>query len=308
MWKSNNKIVGITMGDPAGIGPEVIAKALRQSFSKHVSFLLIGDQPTFLRYLKKLPPNVTICHTSAGGVKEGKPTAQGGKASLQFLETAVGLLKHGIIDAIATAPICKESIHPFHKNFHGHTEYLAEAFDIKQFDMMFVTPKLKTIIATRHVALKDVPGLITKNSVYSSIELAHRSIKTLFKVRQPRIAVLGLNPHAGEHGLMGKEDDRSITPAIAKAKANGIKAFGPFPADTFFAYGAKDYDCVIAMYHDQGLIPMKTLYYKEVVNLTVGLPFVRTSPAHGTAFDIAGKNLADPSSMRAAIELACQLV
>jgi len=188
---------------------------------------------------------------------------------------------------------------------------------------MFIAPHVRLTIVTRHVPLKDVPGLITRKAVFNSIALMAKTLKDKFKIRNPKIAVLGLNPHAGEGGLLGSEDVKHILPAIRKARAHGINANGPLPADTFFAFschsresgssyrtlaGARNpYDGIIAMYHDQGLTPLKGLYMKELVNFTAGLPFVRTSPAHGTAFDIAGKNKANPSSMLCALNLACEL-
>jgi 4-hydroxy-L-threonine phosphate dehydrogenase PdxA len=166
---------------------------------------------------------------------------------------------------------------------------------------------VRLTIVTRHVPLKDVSRLITQKAVFNSIALMATALKDKFKIRDPKIAVLGLNPHAGESGLLGHEDGKYIYPAIRQARAHGINAVGPLPADTFFAFH-KSYDGIIAMYHDQGLAPLKGMYMKELVNFTAGLPFVRTSPAHGTAFDIAGKNKADPSSMSAALKLACELV
>jgi 4-hydroxythreonine-4-phosphate dehydrogenase len=223
------------------------------------------------------------------------------------LDTAIALIKEGVADALVTAPLSKESVSRYYKNFKGHTEYLAQAFGARNFDMMFIARQVRLTIVTRHVPIKDVPALITQKAVFNSIDLMAKTLKDKFKIKTPKIAVLGLNPHAGEGGLLGHEDIKHILPAIQKAKAQGINAMGPFPADTFFAFH-KPYDGIIAMYHDQGLVPLKGLYMKELVNFTAGLPFVRTSPAHGTAFDIAGKNKADPSSMLSALKLACQLV
>ena len=217
------------------------------------------------------------------------------------------MIKGRVADALVTAPLSKEAVSRYHKNFMGHTEYLASAFGVKNFDMMFITPHLRLTIVTRHVPLKQVPGLITQKAVFDSIVLMAKTLKEKFKIRNPKIAVLGLNPHAGEAGLLGSEDIKRILPAIRQANSQGINAKGPLPADTFFAF-PKGFDGIISMYHDQGLAPFKGLYMKELVNFTAGLPFVRTSPAHGTAFDIVGKNKADPSSMMAAIKLACELL
>jgi 4-phospho-D-threonate 3-dehydrogenase / 4-phospho-D-erythronate 3-dehydrogenase len=234
------------------------------------------------------------------------PIKQRVKGRLNYLTRPIALIKEGAADALVTAPLSKEAVSRYARNFVGHTEYLAKGFGVKNFDMMFIAPGVRLTIVTRHVPLKDVPKLITQKAVFDSIALMARTLKEKFKISDPKIAVLGLNPHAGEGGLLGGEDVKHILPAIRKAKLQGINAKGPFPADTFFAF---PYGCdgIIAMYHDQGLAPIKGLYMKELVNFTAGLPFVRTSPSHGTAFDIVGKNKADPSSMISAIKLACQL-
>ncbi len=299
------KVIGITMGDPSGIGPEVIRKAFKKGrFPSCAAFVLIGSQKLF----KGIPvPVIDIAYRTPG------------QGALKSLERAVALVKGGVVDALVTAPLSKEAVSRYQKDFRGHTEYLARAFGVKRFDMMFVSPRVRISLVTRHVPLKNVPALITKKAVLDSIVLMDETLKRRFHIRSPRIAVLGLNPHAGEGGLLGHEEIRVILPAIHLAQQQGIKAQGPFPADTFFVGTASksakkaklsprgDFDGIIAMYHDQGLAPVKAMYFKELVNFTAGLPFVRTSPVHGTAFDIAGRGIADASSMIAAIELACQL-
>jgi len=292
MSRSNKKVIAVTMGDPKGIGPEVTRKALKvQKGQSH--FIVIGDK-------KILGP----VHASVAVIDV--PYKSAGEGSLKFLDKAIELIKGGVADALVTAPLSKEEVSRYSPGFVGHTEYLAKAFEVKNFDMMFIAPELRLTIVTRHVPLKDVPKLITSKAVFDSISLMAQTLKDRFRIRNPRIAVLGLNPHAGEAGLLGFEDIKHILPAIHKAQAHGINAKGPIPADTFFAFSG-NYDGVIAMYHDQGLAPLKGIYLKELVNFTAGLPFVRTSAAHGTAFDIAGKNKADPSSMSAALKLACEL-
>jgi len=292
--RSNKRVVAVTMGDPKGIGPEVVRKALVQmTLLKKGRFIVIGDK----RILGGIHPSVEVLDV---------PYKSAGEGSLKFLDKAIDLIKRGTVDALVTAPLCKEAVSRFHRNFVGHTEYLAQAFEVKNYDMMFIAPQMRLTIVTRHVPLKDVPKLITQKAVFGSIALMAKTLKDKFKIKDPEIAVLGLNPHAGEGGLLGLEDSKHILPAVAQANARGINAKGPFPADTFFAF-QKPFDGVIAMYHDQGLAPLKGLYMKELVNFTAGLPFVRTSPSHGTAFDIAGKNKADPSSMAVALKLACQL-
>jgi len=282
------------MGDPKGIGPEVVRKALaHKSILAQGPFIVVGDK----NILGRLPASVGVVDV---------PYRSAGEGALKFLDKAILLIKGGVADALVTAPLSKEAVSRYAKGFVGHTEYLAKAFEVKDFDMMFIAGHMRLTIVTRHVPLKDVPRSITPKAVFNSINLMAEVLKARFKIRAPKIAVLGLNPHAGEGGLLGSEDVRSILPAIRKAKAQGINASGPMPADTFFAF-PNSYDGTIAMYHDQGLAPLKGLYMKELVNFTAGLPFVRTSPAHGTAFDIAGKNKADPSSMISALKLACQL-
>lgn len=280
------------MGDPSGIGPEVILKALRHSqISRLANFVCIGDASL----LKKS----SACMINV-------PYKTPGDGSLKFLQKGVELIKGGVVDALVTAPLSKSAVNAYAPGFKGHTEYLADAFQVKRFDMMFVSGVMRLSLVTRHEPLKRVPALITKDAVLSSITLMHDTLKNTFKIRSPRIAVLGLNPHAGEQGLLGREEITAIMPAIKSAKAKRIRAEGPFPADTFFC-NDKGFDGIVAMYHDQGLAPVKGLYFKNLVNYTAGLPFVRTSPVHGTAYDIAGKGVADPSSMIAAIQLACQL-
>ena len=294
MSRSNKKTIVITMGDPQGIGSEVTIKALAQkSILGQGQFMVVGNK----KLLRGLHPSVAVVDV---------PYKTAGEGSLKFLDKAIALIKGGVADALVTAPLSKEAVSRYHHGFVGHTEYLAQAFEVKNFDMMFIASDLRLTIVTRHVPLKDVPKLITQKAVFDSIALMAQTLKERFKIRRPKIAVLGLNPHAGEGGLIGTEDIKHILPAIRQAKTQGINALGPLPADIFFAFRGS-YDGVIAMYHDQGLAPLKGMYMKELVNFTAGLPFVRTSPAHGTAFDIAGKNKADPSSMSAAIKLACQL-
>jgi 4-hydroxythreonine-4-phosphate dehydrogenase len=308
-------VIGITIGDPAGIGPEVVAKALRRSnFICEVPLRIIGDREVVSRYMKKLPKDCAILPADFIGQKRiprispGKPSPQTGRMALSYLKTAIHLLKKGDIQGLVTAPVSKEFITAGGVPFQGHTEMLAKAFHIARYDMMFVSPHMRTVVVTRHIPLKQVSRCLTQKAVLSSIELAHHSLEKLFCLSRPRIAVCGLNPHAGEGGIMGQEEERVIIPAIQQARKHKIRVQGPFPADTLFSPRvAGSFDVIIAMYHDQGLIPIKALYFTQLVNLTIGLPFIRTSPAHGTAFDIAGRNKADPSSMIEAIKLAIQL-
>jgi 4-hydroxythreonine-4-phosphate dehydrogenase len=310
MLKSGSKVIGITLGDPAGIGPEVTAKALAQYAARSAGrFLLIGDSDTLRRFSRfKNVDCYPVDLSYRTDWKPAKPTPNSGRASLDFLKCSVDLLKSNLITALVTAPLAKESVCRFERGFVGHTEYLAQAFGVKRFDMMFVTDALKTVIVTRHIPISEVPRAITQRKVLDTIELTNVALKNYFHIRAPKIAVCGLNPHAGEGGLIGRDELKTIIPAIKKAQSRGILVRGPFSGDTMFVpKHSKHFDAIISMYHDQGLIAMKSMHFSQVVNLTIGLPFVRTCPAHGTAFDIAGRNKADPSSMAEAIQLAVRL-
>jgi 4-hydroxythreonine-4-phosphate dehydrogenase len=312
MSKSKNKIIGITLGDPAGIGPEVTAAALSKTcFPRGVQAVVIGDEGSFARFWPKkraLPPFIHVAGDPMARHESGRPSLKSGRDSLLYLETAVELLKAGQIQALVTAPVAKEAIARFLPGFKGHTTFLAQAFGLKNVEMVFVADDVKLVLVTRHVALKELSRLITTDKVLSVLSTTNRFLVRSFGIRKPRIAVLGLNPHAGEAGEMGREELEAIIPAMKRAKARGLDVSGPFPADTFFEpRNCQGYDLVAAMYHDQGLIALKSRYFDRLVNLTIGLPFIRTSPAHGTAFGIAGKGIADAGSMKAAIELAIRL-
>jgi 4-hydroxythreonine-4-phosphate dehydrogenase len=310
----NKKIrIGITIGDPSGIGPEVTLKSLeRYNIPQDCEIFVFGDRVVPIKNgLKKELSKFNLIDLRI--IKEsefrfGLLSKKFGLASFAYLKEAIKFLKIGKINCLVTAPVNKEAINLNKIKFSGHTELLAKEFDVNDFVMMFISNKLKVSLVTRHIALKDVPGAINQQDVFTTISLTYDALKSYFKIKQPKIAVTGLNPHASEGGLMGKEEDRIIKPAIIRAKKISKKIFGPLPADTIFQRALnKDFDAVVCMYHDQGLIPFKMLYSSEGVNLTVGLPFIRTSCVHGTAFNIAGKNKADYSSMLAAINLAYRL-
>jgi len=303
----------ITLGDPSGIGPEITAKALSRASIKNLAhFILIGDLSVYRYYQRTLSPTIKFVDlkkiTRYSSPKK-LSLIQRGQASYAYLQQAVDLIKQQEADAMVTAPINKEAVMAAGiANFTGHTEMLADAFHIKNVEMMFVGGPFKTIIATRHIPLNQVSTSVTTTGLLSTICLAHDCLKQTFKIRQPKIAVCGINPHAGENGKIGKEECESIMPAIQAARAQKIRITGPLAADTLFIpFNANRYDLIIAMYHDQGLTPIKAMYFTKLVNLTIGLPFIRTSTAHGTAEDIAGKNIADPASMIEAIKLACDL-
>ncbi|MGD0650098.1 MAG: 4-hydroxythreonine-4-phosphate dehydrogenase PdxA [Verrucomicrobiia bacterium] len=271
--------IGITLGDVAGIGPEIVAKALASGkLDKRFDYEVIGDPRTKRR---------------ADAVDW---VVQGARRCLS-----------GELIALVTAPISKQLVRDAGYHFEGHTELLAHVARTKRFAMMLVGGPLRVALVTIHVPLAKVPRLLSNRRIVEVIELSHDVCKR-FGIRRPKIGVAGLNPHAGEGGLLGHEEQRIIVPAIQSAKRKGINVTGPWPADTLFhkAYNG-EFDAVVAMYHDQGLAPLKMIAFDSGVNLTLGLPFVRTSPDHGTAFDIAGKGIANPASMIAAINLAAQL-
>lgn len=288
--RSGKPRVIITTGDPSGIGPEVTRKALASPKVKGLAdFLVIGGLET--------------------SVSMRRDPARCGELSVQYLDHALSLIAMKDADCLVTAPINKANVvKAGFLDFQGHTEYLAGKTLTAKFAMMFVGKRIKITLVTRHIALKDVPGSISRSKIADAIKLTHRYLSDHFHIKSPRIAVAGLNPHAGEGGLFGTEESRIITPAIKEAGKICGRIYGPIPPDIVFVDAlAGKFDAVIAMYHDQGLIPFKLLYFKDGVNMTMGLPFVRTSPDHGTAFDIAGKGIADPASMIEAIALASRL-
>lgn len=314
MSSSKQRIL-ITMGDPAGIGPEVTVKALSDSrISKSAHFLVIGDFFVIDKVRKSLRAKTEISLLDLANVRTtnfafGIQKPAFGKASMEYIDKALGLLKADEADALVTAPVNKSSIRSAgFKEFEGHTEYLAQMSGTNEFAMMFVGRDLKVALVTRHIALRDVASAITADSICRTIRLTYEHLKRYFGIKNPKIAVAGLNPHASDNGLFGDEEERVIIPAIRKASIGIKNIYGPLPGDAVFYETLKgEFDAVVAMYHDQALAPFKTLYFNNGVNLTLGLPFIRTSPDHGTAFDIAGKGIADPTSMKEAILLACRL-
>lgn len=303
------------MGDPAGIGPEITVKALTDPrISRSAHFLVIGDFFVIDKVGKilKIKPEISLldlANVPSTNFAFGIPKPAFGKASMEYIDKALEILKNGEADALVTAPINKSSIRSAgFKEFEGHTGYLARMSGTNEFAMMFVGEKLKITLVTRHVALRDVAGAVTMDSVCRAIRLTHIYLKKYFGIKEPRIAVTGLNPHASDGGIFGNEEKTVIIPAIRKSSVEIKNIYGPLAADAVFYETLKGkFDAVVAMYHDQALGPFKTLYFNNGVNLTLGLPFIRTSPDHGTAFNIAGKGIADPASMKEAIKLACSL-
>ncbi len=322
-------VIGISTGDLNGIGYEVILKSLSDNrlyelltpvvygLTKVASYhkKAINLQDFNFHIIKKteaLSPkkaNLLNLHDNDVRIDFGKPSTQAGEQALLSLETAVEDLKRGAIEALVTGPINKKTIQSDTFHFPGHTEYLASKFNVQDYLMLMVSNNLRIGVITGHIPLHEVSRTITAQLIQQKIDIMHRSLVMDFGIRAPRIAILGLNPHAGDDGLLGSEENSIIIPAIEKAKDNGQLVFGPFPADGFFGSSYfRKFDGILAMYHDQGLIPFKTLSFESGVNFTAGLPVVRTSPAHGTAFEIAGKDLASPDSFRAAMYLACDIV
>lgn len=305
--------IGITIGDPSGIGPEVVVKSLAQLVpSRHASLFVFGDRAALAASgLRKHRDAFTLIDHAImrpSQIKFGIVSRDSGAASLAYLKSAVCFLKKGIIDCLVTAPVNKQTIHRTQTSFTGHTEFLARCFRVKRFAMMFVAGDVRASVVTRHIPLACVGASLTRGMIAKTIEMTHEALRKDFKIPRPRLAVLGLNPHASDGGIMGSEEAGIIAPAIRSA-AKKIKTkgaiSGPLSPDTVFhRVLAKEFDAVICMYHDQALIPFKLLHFFDGVNVTAGLPFVRTSPDHGTAFEIAGKNKADCRSMLAAIQLA----
>lgn len=281
--------VALTVGDPAGIGPEIAAKAAADERVLAVCQPIIYGPPASTRF------------------EPGVLSGAAGQAAYDTIVRAVTDAQGKVVDAIATAPVNKEAFRLAGLPWAGHTDLLAHLTGAPDAAMMFHSSVLRVVLATVHIALADVPRALTRDTMLATIRLVARELPR-FGFAQPRIGVAGLNPHAGEHGLFGREEMDAIEPAIAACRAQGIDVSGPFPGDTIFVRATRgEFDVVIACYHDQGLIPVKLLAFGRAVNVTIGLPIIRTSVDHGTAFDIAGKDVADAGSMVEAVLLAAQL-
>jgi len=321
------KNIAITMGDPAGIGPEIIAHAVSHpEIQKICRPVVIGSrdilEESFRLTGQIFRPNVitstAMVDFSPGTVnimdigwlrdfRREKASAEGGKASAACIKKAVELALNKQVDAVVTAPISKEAFKAAGLKWPGHTEMLAELTQTADYAMMLAGGPLRVILVTIHTALRDVPALITKTSVLKTIFLAKKACD-MMGLKNPNIAVAGLNPHAGETGIFGSEEIEAISPAVKDAQRQGLPVSGPYPPDTLFHKAYKgEVDIIVCMYHDQGLIPLKMISFDAGVNVTVGLPFIRTSPDHGTAYDIAWKGIASPSSMIEAIRFAARL-
>lgn len=325
----NIPIIGITIGDINGIGPEVIIKALSSSRINKICIPVIYGSAKHLTKYKNLMDCPDWQFTSVHNTKQinrkqfnlincyqgkdfelslGTVQKEAGEMAFQALDRATQDLKNGFIDALVTAPISKDNTQSENFNFPGHTEFLANVFETEEVLMFLVSEEIRLGVVTGHIPIEQVKKNVNKKQINSKLKLMIQSLKTDFAIQKPKIAVLGLNPHAGENGLLGKEEGEIIAPLIEEFRKKGNLIFGPFPADGFFATQQwKQFDAVLAMYHDQGLTPFKMLAFDSGVNYTAGLPFVRTSPDHGTAFDLAGKNEADSGSMLQAIFAATEI-
>jgi 4-hydroxythreonine-4-phosphate dehydrogenase len=310
--------IGITIGDPCGIGPEVTLKALRALAHErwHAADLVVYGDADLLR--------ATVEHCLPSGPHAAVPLVdlanfgpelfcpgscmEGGRAAMEYVDAAVSDLKSGRIHALVTGPVSKEAVQMTRPGFIGHTEYLAAAFSVERPVMMMAGGGLRVALVTTHCALKEVPGLVTEEAVFETIRIVDGAMQKYFGVKAPRIAVCGLNPHAAEDAPWTREDREVVAPGVKRAAREKINCAGPLAADTVFHRALHgEFDAVVAMYHDQGLGPLKTVAFESAVNVTLGLPIVRTSPGHGTAYDIAGKGLADACSMTEAIKLAAHM-
>ncbi|MCP3900636.1 MAG: 4-hydroxythreonine-4-phosphate dehydrogenase PdxA [Desulfobacteraceae bacterium] len=321
-------IIGITMGDPAGIGPEITALTLSNPeiykichpivlgdiniLNKAIKLLDINLKPKKINFVKDAyykfsePDILNLSNIDTKHMMPSIPTLENGKAMLSYINKGVELCMDKTIDGIATSPITKEAIKLAGSVFPGHTELIANATNTSHYNMMFIGKKLKIVLVTIHIPLTDVPKTISIDNIFETIKVTDNFLKNKFDIKEPCLAVAGLNPHAGENSMFGDEEANIITPAVKSAKKAGFNVFGPIAPDTLFynALNNNKYDCIVCMYHDQGLIPFKMLHFDDGINTTIGLPIIRTSCDHGTAYDIAWKGIANPESLIEAIKSA----
>ncbi|WP_299983475.1 4-hydroxythreonine-4-phosphate dehydrogenase PdxA [Desulfobacula sp.] len=320
-------IIGITMGDPVGIGPEILVKALSDpklyalckpviigdsyiikqalkflNFNHHINII---DDPRQGNYLFNTLDLMDISNINMDCSDLSGPTIETGIAMQDYIIKGIDLALANRISGLVTCPITKTALKLANSQFHGHTELLAHRTKAKDYAMMLSGNKLKVVLVTIHIPLSQVSAHLTIEGIIKKIRLTHTSLKERFNIKTPKIAVAGLNPHSGEDSMFGREEEDIIAPAVRLAKEEGMKAFGPLPPDTIFYQAVNGwYDAVVCMYHDQGLIPFKLIHFKDGVNTTLGLPIIRTSVDHGTAYDIAWQGIADPSSLTEAIKMA----
>jgi 4-hydroxythreonine-4-phosphate dehydrogenase len=330
MAKTKLPIIGITMGDPTGVGPEIIVKVLSQESTFHFCHpVVLGDRNILERAMQllntSLPVNkietITEENLQSGALnlmpfsnipidqaEYGSPTKACGEGMVTYIKEAVKLASEGFIDAITTAPISKKAMSDAGYTYPGHTELLAELTGSTDYVMMLAGKKLKVVLVTIHCSLQEVFKLLSIEKIFKTIRITNAAFQDFFGKASPKIAVAGLNPHAGEEGLFGSEERTIISPAVERARQSNIKVEGPLPPDTLFYHAARGgYDAVVAMYHDQGLIPLKLLHFEDGVNITLGLPLIRTSVDHGTAYDIAGTGTANPSSLLNGLKVAARM-
>ncbi len=320
-------VIGVTMGDPAGIGPEILIKALSDlKIADICRPVIIGDAAVLNKAIdilnspltlfpidhpdrfSDLPSRVNLIQASALGASASladPPTPETGKAMEAYIIKGVDMALAGDIQAMVTAPITKTGLKAAGSRFHGHTELIAHRTRTSQFAMMMAGHRLKVVLATIHIPLGRVSGALTRENIMEVIDLTHSALVGRFGIPKPRLAVAGLNPHAGEASMFGDEEETLIRPAVEAARKKGYGIDGPLPPDTVFHHAVQgEFDAVVCMYHDQGLIPFKLIHFKDGVNTTLGLPIIRTSVDHGTAYDIAWTGKADPTSLKEAVKMA----
>lgn len=317
-------VVAVTMGDPAGIGPEVAVKAARAAAVRRACRVVLVGDPLSLQqaHAPRWPVRKSDEPTAAGApvvvealpglkpaqIRPGRSSRAGGEAAYRYILRAVDLVKEGAAGAMATAPISKKALNDAGHLYPGHTELLADLTRTREVRMMLHGARLKVVLVTVHLPLTEVAATLTRGRMRTTVELTHQALREWFGIAEPRVAVAALNPHGGEDGMFGGEERRVIRPAVRDCAARGMDVSGPVPADSLFHRAAHgEFDAVVCMYHDQGLGPFKLLHFTDGVNLTLGLPLIRTSVDHGTAYDIAGKGVADSRSMKQAILLAAEL-
>ena len=316
--------LGITLGCPAGVGPEIITKALQRRFPSDLSLLVLGDKtalekaaritrgflPPFisLKELEHPPDKALLPVSNLQEIEFGRPSKATAEAMVHYIKEGVRLCLEGKLHGLVTAPISKAALRLAGETFPGHTEMLAALTRAKEIAMAFYGKKLKIVLVTIHVPLEAVPKLLNVQKILTVTRLAYQFLKQDLGLASPRLALAALNPHAGEGGLFGNQEIRVLTPAVKEAQRQGLPLEGPFPADSlFFRAVAGEFDLVVSLYHDQGLIPFKLLHFRDGVNLTLGLPIIRTSVDHGTAYDLAGQGRASEESLLAAINLAYKM-
>lgn len=319
-------MIAVTSGDPCGIGPEVILKSLSQTTPhSKTAMAVIGDHQVFAQAAKRLHRPLPSWHVIQRGARlpsqqlvfidcghretfvPGQSSARAGRASLAYLDEAIARVHAGQAQALVTGPVTKWAIGRVAPTFLGHTEYLAHAMGTRDVVMMFISDALRVVLLTRHLPLRRVSHAINQRMLSTTLQLTHRVLSTSFGIAHPRLALCGLNPHAGEESRCGDEEQTVMRPVLRLLRRQGVTCDGPFAADGFFAASAKRYDAIVCAYHDQGLIPFKMTVRDQGCQLSVGLPIVRTSPDHGSALDIAGRGIAHPGSMRYALTLAARL-